>query len=96
MEKLKTNPEYVRTPWADNAPPAINSENLNKIENALMTSRSTENLIITEVLNIDSEYKLADKSLKDQLDSLTLLDLTNSENPEDIVILDAGDAEDDQ
>ena len=91
MEKLKTNPEYVRTPWADNAPPAINSENLNKIENALMTSRSTENLIITEVSNIDSAYKLADKSLQDQLDSLTLFDLTNSENPEEIVILDAGE-----
>ena len=104
INQLTSNPSYSPTQWTDGAPPALNAENLKKIETAIMINRSTGNDIIGElnktqanndalqknINNVNENYQAADNEIKQTINSLTLLNLKDTGPKDDVVVLDGG------
>lgn len=95
VETLKTNPIYSPTHWVDNAPPAINADNLNKIEIALQLSRKTENDIMGEVNKTQKNNEAivenineVNTTINQKIDRLTLSTIYNQTT--DTIIFDGG------
>lgn len=102
INQLTTNPSYSPTLWNDGAPPALNADNLKKIEEAIMLNRAAENNIIGEVNNIaknnvtleknintvNTNYQAADTTINNKIDSLTLSKIY--EQTTDTIVLDGG------
>ena len=102
VTQLTTNPSYSPTSWKDGSTPALNAENLNKIETAIQVCRAAENNIIGEVnktqgnnvtlqnnINeVNKNYQAADTSINNRIDSLTLSNI--NDQTADIIILDGG------
>ena len=49
INQLTANPSYSPTQWINGATPALNAENLNKIEEAIRLNRVAENNLVGEV-----------------------------------------------
>ena len=103
INQLTTNPPYSPTLWNDGAPPALNAENLKKIEEAIRLNRVAENDLVREVnktqannvtlqnnINeVNKNYQAADTSINNRIDSLTLSNI--NDQTADIIILDGGE-----
>lgn len=102
INQLTTNPSYSPTLWNDGAPPALNAENLKKIETAIQVCRAAENNIIGEVNKtqdnnvvlqknieeVNTNYQVADTNINNKIDSLTLSKIY--EQTTDTIIFDGG------
>lgn len=92
INHLTTNPSYSPTKWVDNAQPALNADNLNKIETAIMTNRVAENNIIGEVNKTQANNEALQKNIKDVNDTVNSLTLSNiNDQSTDTIILDGGE-----
>ena len=100
--QLTANPSYSPTPWTNGSTPALNAENLKKIEEAIKLNRDAENNLVGEVnktqgnnvtlqnnINeVTKNYQAADTSINNRIDSLTLSNI--NDQTADIIILDGG------
>lgn len=103
INQLTTNPSYSPTQWINGATPALNAENLNKIEEAIRLNRVAENNLVGEVnktqannvrlqnnINeVNENYQAADTRINNKIDSLTLSNI--NDQTADIIILDGGE-----
>lgn len=103
VEQLTTNDPYSITKWNDGATPALNADNLNKIETAIEKNRATGNSLIGEVnktqknnealekniKEVNDKYQAADASINEKINSLTLSSLKDQTT--DIIVLDGGE-----
>lgn len=103
INQLTANPSYSPTKWVDNAQPALNADNLNKIETAIMVNRAAENNLVGEVnktqennkaleknINeVNKNYQAADTVINNKIDSLTLSNI--NDQTADTIILDGGE-----
>ena len=109
VNKLNANDTYSPTRWVDNAQPALNADNLNKIETAIQVCRTAENNIIGEVnktqannetlekniKEVDQNYKAADADINKKIDSLTFETIyTQTGKAGDTIVFDAGEESD--
>lgn len=104
VEQLTTKDSYSPTKWNDGAPPALNANNLMKIETAIQENRAAGNNIITEVnktqannealqkniKEVNENYQAADTEITNKINSLTLLNLNDPDPKVGIVVLDGG------
>lgn len=104
INQLTANPSYSPTQWTDGAPPALNAENLKKIEEAIRLNRAAENDLVGEVnktqannvtlqnnINkVNENYQAADTEITNKINSLTLLNLNDPDPKVGIVVLDGG------
>ena len=92
INQLTSNPSYSPTQWTDGAPPALNAENLKKIETAIMINRSTGNDIIGELNKTQANNDALQKNIKDVNDTVKSLTLSNiNDQSTDTIILDGGE-----
>ena len=103
INQLTANPSYSPTQWINGATPALNAENLNKIEEAIRLNRVAENNLVGEVnktqannvtlqnnINeVNENYQAADTRINNRIDSLTLSNI--NDQTADIIILDGGE-----
>lgn len=103
INQLTANPSYSPTQWTDGAPPALNAENLKKIEEAIRLNRVAENNLVGEVnktqennkaleknINeVNKNYQAADTVINNKIDSLTLSNI--NDQTADTIILDGGE-----
>lgn len=103
INQLTANPFYSPTQWINGATPALNAENLNKIEEAIRLNRVAENNLVGEVnktqannvalqnnINkVNENYQAADTRINNKIDSLTLSNI--NDQTADIIILDGGE-----
>ena len=101
--QLTANPSYSPTQWTNGSTPALNAENLNKIEEAIRLNRVAENKLVGEVNNtqannvtlqnnineVNENYQAADTRINNKIDSLTLSNI--KDQTADIIILDGGE-----
>lgn len=102
INQLTANPPYSPTQWINGSKPALNAENLNKIEEAIRLNRVAENNLVGEVnktqannvalqnkINeVNENYQAADTRINNRIDSLTLSNI--NDQTADIIILDGG------
>ena len=87
-EELKTVNKYDKTPWKDGSTPALNAENLNKIEQGISDVTEATNKSIGAVNKLNENYQAADTRINNRIDSLTLSNI--NDQTADIIILDGG------
>lgn len=92
VEQLTTKDSYSPTKWNDGAPPALNANNLMKIETAIQENRAAGNNIITEVNKTQANNEALQKNIKEVNDTVKSLTLSNiNDQSTDTIILDGGE-----
>ena len=88
-EELKQIDKYDKTLWTNGSTPAIDADNLNKIEQGIFDVTEATNKSIGAVNTLNENYQAADTSINNRIDSLTLSNI--NDQTADIIILDGGE-----
>ena len=93
LKQIATVNKYDKTPWKDGSTPALNAENLNKIEQGISDVTEATNKSIGAVNKLNENVTSLDTNLTavdNKINSLTLLNLNDLDPKVGIVVLDGG------